>query len=359
MRGTLWIVLAVMLWGGVVAAQTESPRPAPTRPQPTPTVTLSPVFTESRSATTPEAPLVTPAISLDALQGTATFMERTFDAYFDASTQSPATGEPFTLTLNIAAPPDYTLTLPDFEATWGEGFTVLRVGELETVSTQQAERTLYTVEMEVVAWGLGQYSTPLTRIGANNGVVDALVTVEPFFLSIPVVVDDARELRISRAVMRLFHLPVWAVVLAATLGAGGLFGVVRVVRQRAQHTGNRLTAKVQRTIGGRTVQALHRLSQNAPDWIARYVALGDILRVYIAERFGVPPDLTTNEALDLLRDREAPLPDLDTLAYLLEQADLAKFAPGAVLNPSEKPIVELGVSWVRATEKAQRSQGRG
>ncbi len=356
-------MLAVFLWGGVVAAQTDIPTPTVERVQPTPTVTLSPVFEAGAddmtpTLATPIPPDLTPSLSIDALQATATFLDATFDAYFDAATLSPATGERFTLTLNLVAPPDYEITLPDFEATWGDGFSVLQVGELQTVSAQENEQTLYTVELEVAAWGFGQYSTPLTRIGFNDGEVDALVTVEPLFLSIPTVVDDERELRISRVVIRLFYLPIWAVLGVGLLGAGGAAGIFRAWRRRALRRDERLAAKVQRTIGGRTVQALHRLRQNAPDWIARYVALGDILRVYVAERFDAPPDLTTAEAIDLLRTHEEPLPELDTLEYLLEQSDLAKFAPGEVLNPNQKPLVDLAVAWVRSTEKTLRKQGR-
>jgi hypothetical protein len=351
--------LVVLLWVAVVVAQSDPDM------TPSPIVSLSPVFMQEQMTLTPPAmiqstqEIIATPLSAEDLRATATFLDQTFDAFFDVSTLSPATGESFTLTLNLSAPADYDVTLPDFAATWSDGFTVRRVGELRTVSSGEGTSTLYTLELEVIAWGFGQYSTPLTRIGMSNGTVDALVTVEPLFLSIPMVVGEERELRISRVVIDLFYVPVWALMGGGIFGVWGVYGIVRVARRRAAGREDRLAAKVQRTIGRRTIQALWRLRQTAPDWITRYTAMGDILRVYLTERFGVSQDLTTVEALKLLHTFDVPLVELEMLTYLLDQSDLAKFAPESVLNPTEKPLIDLAVEWVSASEKSLHSQGQG
>jgi len=101
---------------------------------------------------------------------------------------------------------------------------------------------------------------------------------------------------------------------------------------------------------------LYRLRMDAPDVFAQYAGMGDILREYIQTRFGLPAgDLTTAELINQMGEQQMlRTARLKELEYLLEQADLAKFAPSGVYTPKEGSLTQLASQWVKAIEQETR-----
>ena len=109
----------------------------------------------------------------------------------------------------------------------------------------------------------------------------------------------------------------------------------------------------QRSLGQSTVQQLHRLRMDAPDVIAQYAGTGNILREYVRVQFDVAADdLTTDELVDTLRQtNQLRAVRLKELTYLLNQADLAKFAPASVYSPGgQTSLPDLAQQWVKSVE---------
>ncbi|MEO0561617.1 MAG: hypothetical protein AAF125_05870, partial [Chloroflexota bacterium] len=79
------------------------------------------------------------------------------------------------------------------------------------------------------------------------------------------------------------------------------------------------------------------------------IALGDI------ERYSLSSDLTSEEILEFMSTADMPELAVLELRYLLEQADLAKFAPQVVISPQDKPLIRLAVQWLRQVEQRNRS----
>ena len=273
-------------------------------------------------------------------------------AAFDADTLTPAIGQPLTLTLTVTTPPGAEVIFPTIEGDWGD-FTVLTTSP-PTIQAQ-ANRVIHTQTLTAVAWGLGELSTPLTQLQVLTNGSQQTITVDPLFITVPVILDDQPQLRTARRTLSQFHIPTWTIILAsAGLLSLFTFGGVAAVRFHSQRTRTTLTEKVQRTIGQRTLQSLKRLEQDAPDWITQYTAMGDTLRFYLTERYHLPPDLTTTELLDTLPAHTAT----DDLRYLLHHADLAKFAPQHIIRPQDKPIIPLALDWLKRTEHRIRQENR-
>jgi hypothetical protein len=133
-------------------------------------------------------------------------------ARFDADTYAPLTGQPFTLTLIVEAPPDIILTdWPTFESEnrmWGR-FEVQSVGEkIESarpdggITTQQSFNVILWLPRDVV--------TPETFISYGLGGDETRrVPVREAFISVTSVVDPlAPELIPARPLVQV-GFPVW------------------------------------------------------------------------------------------------------------------------------------------------------
>jgi hypothetical protein len=280
----------------------------------------------------------------------------TVRAYFEVTdAESVATGSPFTMVLNIVTPPLAEVTMPELEGRWGDDYSVLSTVELPVNS--DGPEWLYQLEIQVVAWGMGEMSTPLTRVEVLVGGNIEEVVVEPYFLEVPSVLDEIPELRVSRSVLGLADpIDAWVIglmtsVLVVVAASVGVF--VQKTRFRQPRL---LNARLQRTTHERTLQALNRLEADAPDRVVQYAALGDILRHYVTEVFDLEPGKTTSDVLDHVGQLNVDENRLRELEYLLKQSDLAKFAPRSVLDQEDKPLIRLAKRWVGALHQEQGAE---
>ena len=213
----------------------------------------------------------------------------------------------------------------------------------------------YTVSLTVIPWRTGALTTPETLIFYRTGAADApqSLRVMPQTFNVPSTLDASPELRVSREVWGLPYPRVLLLALVVGAGAavmiGGAYGLQRYFQRRPR----RLLGGLTRTLAQRTVYRLSRVHAEAPDIIAQYAAMGDILREYVQALLMVDAvDMTTRELLDELAGDDALSPARrKELRYLLDQADLAKFAPAKVYAPQELSLLRLASQWVQAVDE--------
>lgn len=141
--------------------------------QVTPEPTASPT-------TPPFVPSPTPGNPVDAFDSVF--------ARFDASTLSPLTGEPFTLTLAVTLPDGLQIAeWPSIEGQWGP-FEIREAGEV----TQLENEVLQS--FTAVLWRPEDVVTPETFVGYGAGGADVRrVPVREAFFSVPTVIDPDDE----------------------------------------------------------------------------------------------------------------------------------------------------------------------
>lgn len=269
-------------------------------------------------------------------------------AQLEPTNYEPLIGEPFNMTLTVLTEPNYEVVFPDFESdnNWG-GLTVLDVAIPEVVVNDVDWQ--HTLVFTVVAWQVGEVTTPRTEIryraGNSGEYTDLLIT--PAFVIVPSTLDDLPSLRISRLVsdMRLISSSVITVVVVATVLLV-LSAIWWLMPQRRQ------SLSISRTVAQRTLQNLQRLRFNAPDAVTLYAAVGDNLRQYVTTMLDIQePDMTTSELMHWLEEWNGlHASRLAELEFILEQADLAKFAPKEILSNADPDFTEAARRWVKAVD---------
>jgi hypothetical protein len=277
-----------------------------------------------------------------------------FSARLETTNTEPLLGEPFEMTLIVRLPTGYELVVPQLPPDWGD-FGILTMGE-PSVQEQGAAR-VFSLEMTVAAWQVGEIETPQTVVEyrAVDGSETGNVPVEPLMLRVPSTLDENPTLRISRLTIplpfsRAMLIAAGAAVMSVVV-VGGAFMLQRYQQRRAAAM---LRGRMSpRSLAEQTIQTLNRIRTESPDIIVQYAAMGDTLREYIEQLCGFAThDLTTTELMDELDRRESlPRGRQKELKFLLEQADLAKFAPAKVYAPKDMSILQMAMSWVQSVER--------
>lgn len=259
---------------------------------------------------------------------------------WELSPADPRVGDPLTLTLEVAHPADERLVLPILPAQWGP---------LELVA-QGAPQTLpqgagggSRVTLQARAFVTGSLATPPLTLRLVNGA-GRLREVEapPALVQVRPTLRSAAELpRDLRSQAPLPPRRPWTKALAMAVAAGGLllaFSGLRGVRPLPPPPPavpapppDPRAAWRQALADLDQLEALGLLAQGRVK--AHYSLAIDILRRYLAERWGLPAlDQTSAELLAQLAAAGRPAAAAAYLAPLLQEADLVKFAR---LTPDE------------------------
>lgn len=281
-----------------------------------------------------------------ALQGDLT-------ARLEAETLEPLVGERVGVMLVVETPPGYTVTFPPLEE-WG-AFGVVDVQDpiIETVEG----RMVHSQVFNIIPWQTGVLFSPQLYVTYQviDGAERGELAVEPIQMRVQESLESDPTLRTSRETIDLQVTRLWLYVVWVILGVVGVLGGGYMLKGRIHGWGGRQVRGngFQKTLGQSTMQQLYRLRIDAPDVIAQYAGTGDILREYVRVRFAVAvDDLTTDELVDALRQTgQLRVVRLKELVYLLDQADLAKFAPASFYSPSgQTSLPHLAQQWVKEVE---------
>ncbi len=297
--------------------------------------------------------LIASVLALVVVWGYRAAAQPTPTARFETTNLEPLLGEQFTISLVVSVPTNYEVQFPPFGQDWGENFSVIALDD--PTRDTDGEGAVHRLPMTVAVWQLGDVETPPTAVAYLDGNGnESRLAVEPLSLFVPGTLDTDPELITSRQTVYLWY------PLSVMIGVGvGIVAVLSgssylVYRRFAQRTGGRIVGRqTPKTLTQRAVYDLNRIRADAPDIVAQYEQMGDRLRTYIHDLFDVPTqDRTTSELIEHIhREKLMTRERLKELRFLLEQADLAKFAPAEVYAPKELSMIQLAVQWVQSVER--------
>ncbi len=278
-----------------------------------------------------------------------------FFAQFETSELTPLLGEPVAVLLVVQAPVGYEIDFGTVGASWGDEISIEAIGELAVEPVGGGN--LYRLPLTVVPWRVGVVTTPPSFVTYSTveGSEPVQLAIEPVSFDVPSTLDEEQELRISRVVRRMPYPAsvIWGGIGAAALAviAGSAFMTQALTSRR---TASRTHLRpVARTLAQRTISRLNQVRTDAPDVVTQYMQMGDILRVFLRDLLSLnAQDMTTAELIDkLAEDKSLSAGRRKELEYLLEQSDLAKFAPSKVFTPDRLSVLQRAVEWVQSVER--------
>jgi hypothetical protein len=272
-------------------------------------------------------------------------------AYFTIGQRTLLIGEPVSLLLTVDVPAGAIVTLPQFPEHWPP-LMVREAGEV-TVSSHNG-RDIYQQSLIVVVWDTGDFQTASVTIEYQLSGLIQQIQVQPAVFSVQSVLNpDDLNLRPPRPPITLFYLSPW-VVMAAIVGT--FAGCYYAWRTRRRWRGiwatspktERLHAAARAALDG-----LKQLRERKKSPIKAYALTGNLLRGYIQGRFAVPAEELTTEELMVRLSQGEPLTERRQreLVYLLEQADLVKFARFQPLPHSAEKMMDVAQRWILAVEQ--------
>ena len=286
---------------------------------------------------TPElTPEVTPELSIP------------IDASFSAELTTVLTGELILLTLRAEIPREIeTVEWPKFLEEWSP-FLVTDVGDLRI--TEGEEYNLYEQKLTVILWEPGQYQTPETTITVESPDSGELVhaRVEPVRIDVPTVLDGVSfEMRPFAPPIWFFYISPWIVL----VGSVALMSSVYLAWRRYRSRPLPIPApEAPLSASQKTLMSLQNIAaQDLPAAIV-YQAVADSLRLFLQHQFDIATtEMTTAELMRMLRVH-TPISDRRRreLRYLLEHADLVKFARLQPPPQSGRRLLRVAAGWVES-----------
>lgn len=275
-------------------------------------------------------------------------------AYFSANVRETVLGIrlELKLTFETQSPDVQIITWPEFPKAWG-AFEVV-----ETVPLSESRDGLtrrFEQELSVILWMPGIYKVPDTFIAYQIGEQEVYnLPVEPVTFTVLSVLDGSDfALRPLKPPIGLPYVsPLWA---AAGIGAG-VFGVRRWLLWRSRKRQLVPEIKTPAQIALDTLRHLTR-GELSPQEI--YPQTADCLRGYVQGRLGLPAqDMTTTELNKVLETQMADRLRRE-LNYILEHADLVKFARFVPSATSAGRLVAAARAWIERAEVVTTSPVEG
>ena len=283
------------------------------------------------------------------------------DAVVEASLDSTAIliGEQVHLSTRVACPKGAKVKFPEFRNGYiTEGVEMLEAGHIDTLLTNDGRRWELTRSYTLTAFDSAVYVIPQVEVEVNgrkflskNEIGLKVNTVE-VDLQHP---DDFRPLKapvdnvfIWSPRLLWLCLLMWLLLLAS---------VVCVVRLSIAKPATK-RIKVNPPVPPRKVaiEAIERLKASEKEGEhqkAYYMALTDVLRTYINERFGFNArELTTHEIIGRLQ-QTGDTAGIDELNSILTTADLVKFAKyETTLAESDRSLLQA-VEYIHTTHRPE------
>lgn len=272
-------------------------------------------------------------------------------AYFTAEIGTPLIGEPIELVLTVDVPDGTSVVMPQFPVAWPP-FTVREVGSV--TMTSNGGRALYQQKLIVTLWEPGDYEIPQTFVDYRlpNAVSGRQIIFANVNFSVHTTLNpDDLNLRPFKAPLSMSYIsPI--VVGVVPIGLGALAFLWRL-RHRNHAFGKRKVALGQYQVAAlAALEEINRLDQQSAPSVV-YAAVSDALRRYVQGKFGIrAADMTTEELTRNLKVCQR-LGDKHQreLSYLLEQADMVKFAQVQPPSRSAQKMLNIAQRWVRAVEQ--------
>ena len=231
---------------------------------------------------------------------------------------------------------------------------VVERGPIDTVA--QNGLTVYKQRLLITGFASGLFKIPsFTFTAIPQGGSAYTVNTDSFALSVSTVpVDTTQAFKPIKGIMAVkgsWLDYIWYILLGAAFVAV-ITAVVFSFRKGKKIIP--VATAPQKTLQQKTLEQLQELEQQQLWQKVRvkeyYIALTDILRVYLEARFKVKAmEQTTDELLEQAQRSRELVGHTSTLATILQTADLAKFAKAQPLPAEHTAAMELTKQFVQVT----------
>jgi len=254
-----------------------------------------------------------------------------------ASADTVRVGDPFTIAVRVRAPSGAAIEFPPGP----DSTSAVQLVDPRTVRTTADTGALdQTATYRLAAWDVGSQPVVLGDVVVSGAGADRRIALERVSVFVQTVLPADSTLRVPKPARALIDqsLPrwwLWALIAAAlAILALLLWWWLRRRRRDAAPAAEDPLALAEREFA--RVEALRLIEAGER---GRHVALMvDVLRDYLAARYGAAPLALTSGELSRALHRDPTVP-LERLSRLLDEADLIKFARRPV---TRERAVELG-----------------
>jgi hypothetical protein len=240
------------------------------------------------------------------------------------STDTVRIGDPFTLSIRVRTPPGATIEFP----AGPDSTAAVQLIDPRTVrTTADSGATDQTATYRLAAWDIGPQPILLGDVIVRGAGADQRISVGRPSIFVRSVLPADSSLRVPKPARPLIDQGVprwwlWALIAAAV--ALALLALWWWWRRRRRHVVPPVEDPL--AVAEREFSRVEALRLIEAGENGRHVALMvDVLRDYLAARYGAAPLALTTSELTRALHREPTVP-LERLSRLLDEADLIKFA---------------------------------
>lgn len=270
-------------------------------------------------------------------------------------------GEQVKLNIEVRAPKNDEVSFPDIQFA-SDSMEVVGMSDIDT--SYKKDDAVYKVVYSLTSFDKGKYRVPPVEIKAGGQIL----TTDPFTVDVATVeVDTLKQARYSIKDIRpepytageIWKKYYWVLIVLAVL-ALLIWETVRLARRRREA---KIPPEMLLSPYERAKFRLNRLDEEHLVQKGRikdfYVALTDVIRLYLDEQYGLPaPESTSDEILKDVRKLKLSKEEYAKLRNLLMDADLVKFAkmyPSDADNERYRLYTENIIDTLRPEEEEEKT----
>lgn len=257
-----------------------------------------------------------------------------------------------------------SLAFPDWSKVFGEGVEMVAPWKMDTLKTKKGRKgqpSSYDIKAYVTLTSFeeGEYQLPPVMVARMTGGRADTLVFDPMVMDVRTIPIDTATFK-PHDIKAQIRYPVTfreiAPYLALALGVAGLIAlvVVLILRHRRKAAG-RVAAEPAHIIALRKLERFRSEKMWEPQkQKAFYSGITDVLREYIANRYGISAvEMTTAEIFDRMQDTDAPKELVSQAEELFERADFVKFAKHVASDQENASAVPTAVRFVTGTYQAE------
>jgi len=279
-------------------------------------------------------------------------------AFASLDTNNLLIGDQTVLQLKLTVPKGTKVKWPLLNDTIISNVEILSRSKIDSSFDKKEKNALLTQNLEITVFDSGYYPIPpfIFIYQLPDDTINYISETEPLLLSVySVDVDTTQSFKPIKAPLKvpitfLEFLPyILIYVLLGVLIPGWYY-----FRKRKKVTESIIVRKSKVPPHVLALESLERLRKEKLWQSGRikeyHSILTEIIRIYIEDRFNIPAiELTTNEILESFRQIQIEEILKEKLKYILELADLVKFAKAQPLPDEHADCMDKSVEFIRNT----------
>ena len=281
------------------------------------------------------------------------------DASFD--TTAIKIGEQLHLNVEVLFPSDAKVAFPQFGDSIGK-IEVVDRSKLDTLRSEDGKSTTYKQSLTITAFDPGNYILQPFYFYyqlAKSKTIDSIATNTLYLQVQTIPVDTNKVIKDIKAPLEvpytleefLPHIIIGLIVLAIILI------IVWYIKKKNKQKVPLVILPPPRPAHEIALEALHKTEAQKLWQDGHYKQyqseVSDTIRMYIENRFSIPAlELTTDETLKHLKRNLVTAEAYEKLKYLLQLADMVKFAKAIPLGSENEMVMEYAYHFIQLSKPA-------